>query len=105
MQASSDPVSLQSDVSLSFVLFGSNFTKNTHFPFNIQVRFMTVVNVSCRELAPTTVSLTYKRARGNDSKHYRIAVQKLDPNSKLQFLVFAYFLLLRRETPADIRHF
>ena len=34
MQASSDPVSLQSDVSLSFALFGFNFTKNTHFPFN-----------------------------------------------------------------------
>ena len=29
MQASSDPVSLQSDVSLSFALFGCNFTKNT----------------------------------------------------------------------------
>ena len=29
MQASSDPVSLQSDVSISFVLFGCNFTKNT----------------------------------------------------------------------------
>ena len=27
MQASSDPVSLQSDVSLSFALFGCNFTK------------------------------------------------------------------------------
>ena len=29
MQASSDPVSLQSDVPLSFALFGCNFTKNT----------------------------------------------------------------------------
>ena len=48
MQASSDPVSLQSDVSLSFALFGCNFTKNTHFPFNIQVRFMTVVNLKMR---------------------------------------------------------
>ena len=45
MQASSDPVSLQSDVSLSFALFGCNFTKNTPFPFNIQVRFMKVVNL------------------------------------------------------------
>ena len=27
MQASSDPVSVQSDVSLSFALFGCNFTK------------------------------------------------------------------------------
>ena len=34
MQASSNPVSLQSDVSLSFALFGCNVTKNTHFPFN-----------------------------------------------------------------------
>ena len=48
MQASSDPVSLQSDVSLSFALFGCNFTKNTHFPFNIQVRFMMVVNLKMR---------------------------------------------------------
>ena len=29
IQASSDPASLQSDVSLSFALFGCNFTKNT----------------------------------------------------------------------------
>ena len=48
MQASSDPVSLQSGVSLSFALSGCNFTKNTHFPFNIQVRFMTVVNLKMR---------------------------------------------------------
>ena len=48
MQASSDPVSLQSDVSLSFALFGCNFTKTTHFPFNTQVRFMTVVNLKMR---------------------------------------------------------
>ena len=48
MQASSDPVSLQSDVSLSFALFGYNFTKITHFPFNTQVRFMTVVNLKMR---------------------------------------------------------
>ena len=45
MQASRDPVSLLSDVSLSFALFGCNFTKNTHFPFNPQVRFMTGVNL------------------------------------------------------------
>ena len=31
MQASSDPVSLQLDVSLSFALFGCNFTKIHHF--------------------------------------------------------------------------
>ena len=48
MQASSDPVSLQSDVSLSVALFGCNFTKYTHFPFNIQVRFMRVVNLKVR---------------------------------------------------------
>ena len=47
MQASSDPVSLQSDVSLSFALFGL-FHKNTHFPFNTQVRFMTEVNLKMR---------------------------------------------------------
>ena len=34
MQASSDPVSLQSVVSLSCALFGCNFTKNTHVRFN-----------------------------------------------------------------------
>ena len=45
MQASGDPVSLQSDVSLSFSLFGCYFTKNTDFPFNTQVRVMTVVNL------------------------------------------------------------
>ena len=48
MQASSDLVSLQLDVSLSFALFGRNFTKNTLFPFNTQVRFMTVVNLKMR---------------------------------------------------------
>ena len=48
MQASSDFVSLQSDVSLSFALFGCDFTKHTHFPFNTQVRFMTVVNLKMR---------------------------------------------------------
>ena len=33
MQASSDPVSLQSDVSLSFALFGWNFTKKYTLSF------------------------------------------------------------------------
>ena len=33
MQASSDPVSLQSDVSLSFALFGCNFTKKYTLSF------------------------------------------------------------------------
>ena len=33
MQASSDPVSLQSDVSLSFELFGCNFTKKYTLSF------------------------------------------------------------------------
>ena len=48
MQALSDPVSMQSDVSLSFELFGCNFTKNTHFLFNTQVGFMTVLNLKMR---------------------------------------------------------
>ena len=48
MRASSDPVSLQSDVSLLFALLGCNFTKSKHFPFNTQVRFMTVVNLKIR---------------------------------------------------------
>ena len=48
MQASSDPVSLQSDVSLSFALLDVISQKNTHFPFNKQVRFMPVINLEMR---------------------------------------------------------
>ena len=45
MQASSDPVSLQSDVSLSYALFGCNFTKKYTLSFHYTGPFMTVVNL------------------------------------------------------------
>ena len=45
MQASSDPVSLQSDASIAITLLRCNFTKNTRFPFNAQSHFMSVVDL------------------------------------------------------------
>ena len=47
MQASSDPVSLQSSAFISITLFGCNFTINKNFPFDAQVHLMLVVNLKC----------------------------------------------------------
>ena len=44
-QAYSDPVSLQSAVSISIMLFRCNCTKNTRFPFNALIHFMSVVHL------------------------------------------------------------
>ena len=59
MQASSDPASLQSDVSLSFALFGCNFTKNTHFPLNTRPFY------DGGQFENAVVKLTYGDYNGN----------------------------------------
>ena len=60
MQASSDPVSLQSDVSLSFALFGCNFTKKYTLSFQYTGLFY-----DCDQFENAVVKLKYGDYNGN----------------------------------------
>ena len=60
MQASSDPVSLQSDVSLSFALFACNFTKKYTLSFQYTSPFY-----DGGQFENAVVKLTYGDYNGN----------------------------------------
>ena len=60
MQASSDPVSLQSDVSLSYALFGCNFTKKYTLSFQNTGPFY-----DDGQFENAVVKLTYRDYNGN----------------------------------------
>ena len=63
MQASSDPVSLQSDVSLSFALFGCNFTKK--YTLSFQYSEYTGPFYDGGQFENAVIKLTYGDYNGN----------------------------------------
>ena len=68
MQTFSDPVSLQSIVSISVTLFRCNCTKDTRFPLYAHIHFMSVVNLKKK----TVVQLTYGDYNGKYSFEWKI---------------------------------